>query len=65
MPSRGMAREILTVKDLASYMHCHESTIYRLVKHRELPAFRLGGAWRFRITDIDRWSTNTKSNATR
>ena len=56
-----MPREILTVKDLASYMRCHQSTIYRLAKHGEIPAFRLGGAWRFKISDIDRWA-KTLSN---
>jgi len=63
MPSREMPREILTVKDLASYMHCHQSTIYRLAKHGEIPGFRLGGAWRFRISDIDRWAKTLSNNA--
>jgi len=58
-----MPREILTVKDLASYMRCHQSTIYRLAKHGEIPGFRLGGAWRFRISDIDRWAKTLSNNA--
>ena len=51
-----MSREIVNVKDLASYLHCHQSTIYRLAKHGEIPAFRLGGEWCFKISDIDRWA---------
>ncbi len=45
----------MTVRDLALYLDCHESTIYRLIKQRELPAFRLGGGWRFRRDQIDEW----------
>ncbi len=57
MPNAEMATQIVTVRDLASYLHCHQSTIYRLAKRGEIPAFRLGGSWRFKIDDIDRWST--------
>jgi excisionase family DNA binding protein len=44
-------------------MRCHQSTIYRLAKHGEIPGFRLGGAWRFRISDIDRWAKTLSNNA--
>jgi excisionase family DNA binding protein len=50
-----MTKEIVTVKDLANYLQCHQSTIYRLVKRREIPGFRLGGGWRFQIDEIDSW----------
>jgi excisionase family DNA binding protein len=55
MLNREMTKEIVTVKDLAKYLHCHQSTIYRLVKRGEIPGFRLGGGWRFKIDEIDRW----------
>ena len=63
MSSRETPREILTVKDIASYMHCHQSTIYRLAKHGEIPVFRLGGEWCFKISDIDRWAKTLSNNA--
>lgn len=55
MPNTEIAREILTVKGIAKYLHCHQSTIYRLANRGEIPAFRLGGGWRFKIGEIDRW----------
>jgi excisionase family DNA binding protein len=58
MLNNEMTKEIVTVRDLASYLHCHQSTIYRLAKSGEIPAFRLGGGWRFKISDINRWSRN-------
>jgi excisionase family DNA binding protein len=59
MLNKEMTREIVTVKDLAKYLHCHQSTIYRLVKRGEIPGFRLGGGWRFKIDEIDRWCRRT------
>ena len=55
MLNREMTKEIVTVRDLAKYLHCHQSTIYRLAKSGGIPAFRLGGGWRFKIGEIDRW----------
>ncbi|HLH75282.1 MAG TPA: helix-turn-helix domain-containing protein [Candidatus Binataceae bacterium] len=47
--------EILTVKTLSEFLCCHPSTIYRLIKHRSIPAFQLGADWRFHKPDIERW----------
>ena len=46
--------KVLTVADLSNYPHVHRSTIYRLLRNRELPAFRVGGRWRFDIEAIDK-----------
>ena len=55
MSDREMTRQIVKVRDLAGYLHCHQSTIYRLVKSGQIPGFRLGGGWRFKLDEIDRW----------
>lgn len=47
--------DILTIKPLASYLQLNERTIYRLAADGQLPAFKVGGSWRFRRADIDRW----------
>jgi excisionase family DNA binding protein len=46
---------VLTVKELASYLKIHESTVYRLIKTGQLPAFKVGRDWRFDLEQIDRW----------
>lgn len=53
--------EILTCKGLASYLNCHVSTIYRLLRKGQLPAFKVGADWRFNQEDIDRWRFNQTS----
>jgi len=48
-------QKVLTVTELSDYLHVHRSTIYRLLKQGELPAFRIGSDWRFNVEEIDKW----------
>ena len=45
----------MTVPMLAEYLLCHPSTIYRLLKNKRIPGFRVGSDWRFRRSAIDQW----------
>ncbi len=47
--------EILTLREVADYLKVTERTIYRLVAARKIPAFKVGGTWRFSRADIDGW----------
>ena len=47
--------EIMTVHRLSAFLHCHSSTIYRLVKEGRIPHFRLGSDLRFRKDSIRAW----------
>ncbi len=47
--------EILTVNTLADYLQCHPSTVYRLIRERKIPHFRLGGDFRFTKAAVDEW----------
>lgn len=47
--------DILTIREVAGYLKVTERTIYRLAGATKIPAFRVGGAWRFSRSDIDRW----------
>ncbi|WP_349255560.1 helix-turn-helix domain-containing protein [Edaphobacter sp.] len=48
-------REILTLSEVAGYLKVAERTIYRLAGARKIPAFKVGGAWRFPRAEIDEW----------
>jgi excisionase family DNA binding protein len=50
--------KVLTVTEVAEYLHVHPSTIYRLLRKREIPAFRVGSDWRFNRESIDDWRTS-------
>ncbi len=47
--------EILTLDEIAAYLKIAKRTVYRLVQKGEIPAFKLGGTWRFRRSELDRW----------
>ena len=53
--SRNERPLILTLENLAEYLRVHPSTIYRLLKKKQLPAFKVGRDWRFSRESIDRW----------
>lgn len=55
MPAAHADGEILTIKEVAQYLKVTDRTIYRLAGAKKIPAFKVGGTWRFSRTDIDAW----------
>ncbi len=47
--------DILTVKDLHTYLKIPKPTLYVLAQHGRIPAAKIGKHWRFRRADIDQW----------
>lgn len=55
MPSGADEGEILTLKQVADFLKVTERTIYRLAAAKKIPAFKVGGTWRFSSTEINQW----------
>lgn len=47
--------EVLTLPEVAAYLKVTERTIYRLAGSKRIPAFKVGGVWRFSRAEIDNW----------
>ena len=47
--------EILTIDEVAAFLKAGKRTVYRLAASGEIPAFKLGGTWRFRRSELDEW----------
>ena len=47
--------DILTLPEVAGLLKVAEKTVYGLAQKGDLPAFKVGGQWRFRRTAIDSW----------
>lgn len=45
----------MTIGEVADYLKVTERTIYRLAAAKKIPAFKVGGSWRFSRADIDIW----------
>ena len=55
MPSSPAENAIMTIGEVADYLKVTERTIYRLAGAKQIPAFKVGGSWRFSKVDIDGW----------
>jgi excisionase family DNA binding protein len=53
---------VLTLEEVAGYLRVHPSTIYRLLKKKKLPAFKVGSDWRFNLESIDRWRAEAEQS---
>lgn len=62
MASSPGAGAILTIKEVADYLKVTERTIYRLAAAKQIPAFKVGGSWRFSQADIDEWIKQQSSS---
>ena len=50
-----MNSDIMTMKEVADYLKLNEKTAYRLTSEGKLPAFKVGGSWRFKKSEIEEW----------
>jgi excisionase family DNA binding protein len=50
-----MTDDIMTIKEVADYLKIKEKTAYRLVAEGKIPGFKVGGSWRFRRAEIQKW----------
>lgn len=55
--------DILTLEEVAAYLKAGKRTVYRLAQQGAIPAFKLGGTWRFRREELDRWIAASIENA--
>lgn len=52
----------MTLSEVAEYLRVHRSTIYRLLKRAQIPAFKMGSDWRFNLESIDRWRVEAETS---
>ena len=55
-----MTDEILTLKEVAAYLKLAEKTAYKLAAEGKLTGFKVGGSWRFKREDVQKWIEEQK-----
>ena len=50
-----METDIITIDEVATYLKLKLKTAYHLTAKGDIPGFKVGGSWRFRKSDIDKW----------
>lgn len=54
--------EAYTAEEIAKYLKLHPYTIRRLAREKKIPAFRVGGQWRFDTREIEDWKRRQTNN---
>lgn len=50
----GTGGGVLTLDEVAAYQKAGKRTDHRFAAEKKIPAFKLGGTWRFRTADFER-----------
>ena len=53
MPVRERSDRLLTVEEVAQFLHVSSVTVYRLASRGQLPATKVGKLWRFQREEIE------------
>ena len=48
-------RELMTAEETCRYLKITQRTLYRYLRSRQIPAFKLGKEWRFVRSDLEQW----------
>lgn len=57
-------REVMNVRQAAKYLQINVDTLYTYAIKGQIPAFKLGNRWRFKLSHVDQWmdaQANSKS----
>jgi excisionase family DNA binding protein len=46
---------VLKVSEVSEYLRIHPTTLYRLLRKHEIPAFKIGNDWRISAEAMNRW----------
>jgi excisionase family DNA binding protein len=49
---------IMTVAEVAEYLQIHPTTVYKLVRRHQIPAFKVRSNYRFDKDAIKKWMTD-------
>lgn len=58
MPKKAVPADdepLLTLQELANYLHLDEKTVFKLVHTGKIPGHAIDGKWRFKRSQIDEW----------
>jgi excisionase family DNA binding protein len=54
---------LLTLSEAAALLQVSTRTLQRMIRQRQLPAFKLGGQWRMREAQLTEWLEQKERSA--
>jgi excisionase family DNA binding protein len=58
----SLDNELMTTRDLMAFLNFSRTKIWELVQHEQLPAFKLGGDYRYRRSEVIQWLERYRVN---
>lgn len=58
-----MADELMTTRELQDFLRLDRTTLYHMLKEGRLPAFKVGGQWRFSRQEVEAWMREQRTAA--
>jgi len=55
MENTSTNKQIMDIKELSEYLGIGKSKIYSLIKHKKIPASKIGRQYRFSKDIVDNW----------
>jgi len=55
MKRTDMAIKLLTLAEAATILKISKRTLHRMIQHRQIPAFKVGGQWRILESRFQEW----------
>ena len=53
--------EAISVREVAEFLKLHRETVNRMIRTGELPALKVGTAWRLNRVQIMEWATSRRA----
>ena len=50
-----MDKRLMTLEEVVDYVRLKKVTVYKLLEKGKFPGSKIGGRWRFRRANLDRW----------
>jgi len=56
-----MENKWLSVDEVSEYLGVKRDTIYRWIKYKQLPTYKVGRLWKFKSEELDVWVKSGKA----
>jgi len=65
MKRTDTAIKLLTLAEAATILKISKRTLHRMIQHRQIPAFKVGGQWRILESRFQEWVQDEESSVPR
>lgn len=49
-----------SLDEIAKYLGVSQDTVHRWIRHKDMPAHKVGRLWKFKIREVDDWVRSGK-----